>query len=63
MKKLKKSVWLPVLLLIYFIAMTITFAPELIHSGQTMRLYTVGAIEVAVIIVLHFFLKKRENIG
>lgn len=62
MKKIKKSIWLPAVIFIYFICMTFMFAPELIQTHQTTRLVTVAAIEIVVIIALHFFLKKREEI-
>ncbi|MDE5790045.1 MAG: hypothetical protein K2H96_02295 [Muribaculaceae bacterium] len=62
MKRIKKSVWLPSVIFIYFICMTFMFAPELIQTGQSARLLTVAAVEIIVIIALHFFLKKREQI-
>ena len=62
MRKIKKSVWLPILLLIYFFVMTYMYAPELIRTGQVTRLVTVAIIELAVLVTLHFFLKKREQI-
>ncbi len=62
MRKIKKSIWLPAIIFIYFICMTFMFAPELIQSHQTTRLITVSIIELIVIIALHFFLKKREQI-
>lgn len=62
MKKVKKSVWLPALITLYFLGMMFWFAPELIRTGQTTRLITVSAIEIIVIVVLYFFLRKREGI-
>lgn len=62
MRKIKRSIWLPVVLLIYFACITFIFAPDLIRTHQIPRLLTVAIVEVIIIILLHFFLKKRENI-
>lgn len=59
-KKLKKSVWLPTLLLVYLFGMTIWYAPSLINQGETIRLIVVFSIELAIIIVLRILLRKRE---
>lgn len=57
-----KYIWLPSLLGIYFIFMTVYFGLDLLHSGETLRFWgTIGA-EVAVLIALVFFLKKRERL-
>lgn len=61
MRKIKKSIWLPVVLLIYFICMTAMFAQELISSGQQTRLYTVVGVETVVILALFFSLRKKER--
>lgn len=62
-KKLRKSVWMPLLLLIYLIGMTAWFAPRLIAQGETLRLVVVFFSEIAIIIALRIFLRKRENSG
>ncbi|MDE7442161.1 MAG: hypothetical protein K2M69_08355 [Muribaculaceae bacterium] len=62
MKKIKKSVWLPAIITVYFIGMMCWFGPELIRTQQTSRFVTVAAIEIVVIVALYFFLKKREEI-
>lgn len=59
--RIKRSVWLPALLLIYLFGMTIWFAPSLIEGGETLRLVLVFAAELAVIIVLRQFLIKKEK--
>lgn len=61
MRKIKKSVWLPSLIALYFIGMAIFYAPELIKTGQTTRLITVSILEIIILITLHFFLRKREE--
>lgn len=63
MKKIKKSIWLTAILMIYFLAMTAFYGPELVKTGQTTRLITVAAVEIVVLIALYFFLKKRERLG
>lgn len=49
--------------MIYFLAMTAFYGPELVKTGQTTRLITVAAVEIVVLIALYFFLKKRERLG
>ncbi len=57
-----KYIWLPSLLGIYFIFMTVYFGLDLLRSGETLRFWgTIGA-EVAVLTALVFFLKKRERL-
>lgn len=60
-KKLRKSIWLPGLLFIYLLAMTLIFGADLIRGGEWMRLISVSVIEMAMIIVLHILLKKQEE--
>lgn len=60
-KKLKKSVWLPTLLALYFLAMAIYFGPKLINEGETTRLIVVSIIEIIIIIAVHIFYKRRER--
>lgn len=59
--KIKKSVWMPCLLLVYLVGMTIGFAPSLIERGETVRLVTVFLSEIFIIVLLRIFLVKREN--
>lgn len=56
-----RSVWLPTLLLLYLLAMTGWFGAELIRNGETTRLIIVFVVELIVIGLLYFFLKKRER--
>lgn len=56
-----RSVWLPTLLLLYLLAMTGWFGTELIRNGETARLIIVFVVELIVIGLLYFFLKKREH--
>lgn len=60
-KKLRKSIWVPGLLFIYLLAMTIIFGGDLIRGGEWMRLVSVSLIELAMIVVLHILLKKQEE--
>lgn len=58
--KLKKSIWLPGVLLIYLVAMTAVFAGDLIAGGEWLRLVSVVLVELLMIIALHILLKKKE---
>lgn len=60
-KKIRRSVWMPCLLLIYLFGMTAWFAPSLIERGEITRLVVVFLSEVAIIAVLRIFLVKRER--
>lgn len=60
-KKVPRSVWMPCLLLIYLFGMTAWFAPSLIANGEIVRLVVVFVTELAIIIALRIFLKKRES--
>ncbi|MDE6382473.1 MAG: hypothetical protein K2L57_06355 [Muribaculaceae bacterium] len=52
---------MPALLLIYLFGMTVWLAPELIARGETARLIIVFLSEVFIIVLLRFFLIKRER--
>lgn len=60
-RKIKKSVWLPTLLSIYFLGMAIYFGPGLIRAGELTRFIIVSVIEIAIIIAVHFFYRHRER--
>lgn len=57
-----KYIWLPSLLGIYFIFMTIYFGLDLLRAGETFRFWATIGAETAVLIALVFFLKKREKL-
>lgn len=57
-----KYIWLPSLLGIYFIFMTIYFGLDLLRSGETFRFWATIGAELIVLIALVFFLKKRERL-
>lgn len=57
-----RYIWLPVLLLIYFMFMTFYYGLDLLKSGGAVQFWcTVGA-EVVILTALAFFLKKREKL-
>ncbi len=60
-KKVPRSVWMPALLLIYLFGMTLWFAPQLIANGEIARLVIVFCSEILIIVLLRFFLLKREK--
>lgn len=63
MKRIRKSVWLPTLLAIYFIAMMAIFGPELLRNGEKARFFTVATVEIIVIILVYLFYRHREKKG
>ncbi len=60
-KAIKKSIWLPSVLTLYFLAMAIIFGPDLIRNGEITRFVIVSVIEIAIIIAVHFFYRHRER--
>lgn len=60
-RKIKKSTWLPALLLCYLAGMTIWFAPSLIATGEIVRLVSVFIADIVIIVLLRLFLVKRER--
>lgn len=60
-KRVPRSVWMPALLLIYLFGMTLWFAPQLIANGEIARLVIVFCSEILIIVLLRFFLLKREK--
>ena len=59
---IRKSVWLPILITIYFIGMAFYFGKEMLATGQQTRFLLISGIEIVVIIAMTIFLRKRENI-
>ena len=57
-----KYIWLPALLAIYFAFMTVYFGLDLLRAGETLRFWGTIIAEMAVLIALVFFLKKREKL-
>lgn len=57
-----KYIWLPSLLGIYFIFMTVYFGLDLLRAGETFRFWATIGAEVVVLIALVFFLKKRDRL-
>jgi 4-hydroxybenzoate polyprenyltransferase len=64
MKKLKRSTIIPILLLIYLAVMAYIGWPAY-ASGQTSALQYFGIIVACILVItlLHFTLKKRENLN
>lgn len=57
-----KYIWLPAILFIYFIFMTIYFGLDLLKSGATTQFWLTLGAETVVLIALVFFLRKRERL-
>lgn len=57
-----RYIWLPVILGGYFLFMTFYFGVDLLRAGENLRFWgTVGA-ELAVLVALVFFLKRKERL-
>lgn len=57
-----KYIWLPAILFIYFIFMTLYFGLDLLKSGATTQFWLTLGAETVVLIALVFFLRKRERL-
>lgn len=57
-----KYIWLPTLLAVYFLFMTFYFGIDLLRKGEDMRFWLTVGSEMAVLVALVFFLKKREKL-
>lgn len=57
-----KYIWLPALLAIYFVFMTVYFGLDLLRSGENLRFWGTIIAEMVVLIALVIFLKKREKL-
>lgn len=63
MKKIKKSVWLPLLLAVYCGAISCYFGPRLIEEGRGSKFWISVAFEAVVIIGLYFALHRKEKLS
>lgn len=59
MKKIPNYNLIPALLLIYLAGMSIYFGGEMIRNGETLRFIIIVAVELAIIFLLRFLLKKK----
>lgn len=57
-----KYIWLPVLIGIYFLFMTIYFGMDLLKSGQAFRFWATVSAEVIVLLALAYFLKRKGHL-
>ena len=57
-----KYIWLPTLLAIYFVFMTVYFGIDLLRAGENLRFCGTIIAEMVVLIALVIFLKKRERL-
>ena len=62
-RKIKKSVYLPLGLGLYAIAMTCYFGPRLLEEGMGIKLWLSIAFEVVVVIGLFFALRRKERLA
>ena len=57
-----KYIWLPTLLLFYIIVMAYIGRDTLTVQGDWLRYFGSIAVELAVIVALAFFLRKKQNL-
>lgn len=60
--KNKRHIIIPLCLLAYIGIMTWYFGRDLIASGQITRLITTVAVELVVIVILFFSLRKKQQL-
>ena len=61
-RRVPRSTWLPILLLLYLAVMSYIGLPEF-YAGNYLYYFGIIGITLVVIVLLHIFLKKREQIG
>lgn len=57
-----KYIWVPSLIGIYFLFMTIYFGVDLLAKGETLRFWGTVAAESVILIALVYFMKKRDKL-
>lgn len=57
-----KYIWVPCLLGLYFLFMTIYFGFDLIRAGENLRFWGTVAAELIVLLALSFFMRKKERL-
>lgn len=58
---IKKHIWLPLLIFIYFLVMAVIFGPRMIRDGEWLRFSLLCVGELGILILLRFFLLKKEQ--
>ncbi len=59
--KTKKSTWLPLILLVYLLAMAYIGRQQVV-AGKYLQYFGVLGVSLVVIVLLHFVLKKKERL-
>ncbi len=59
MRKIKRHILIPVLLLIYLALMTCIFGIDLFKAGEYLRFFGIIGAELVIIICCYFALKRR----
>lgn len=57
-----KYIWVPCLLGVYFLFMTIYFGLDLLRAGDNVRFWSTVSAELIVLLALSFFMKKKEKL-
>lgn len=61
MRKYRKSIWLPVALLVYVTAMAVYFLPRNTEISDTEKYLTVG-LSYVIVALLWFVLRQKEKV-
>ncbi|MCM1153139.1 MAG: hypothetical protein NC328_05750 [Muribaculum sp.] len=61
-RRLRRSFWIPLLLLIYFSVLCIYCGGDWIKSGHTWRLVISCVFELIIVVALYFSLRRREHL-
>ena len=57
-----KYIWLPAIIAVYFLFMTLHFGTDLLRTGETTRFWATVGAETVILIALVFFLRRREKL-
>lgn len=62
-RRIRKSLWLPLVLALYAIAISCYFGPRLIAEGLATKFWISVAVEAVVVVGLFFALRRKENLS
>lgn len=60
---MKKSHWVPLVLALYFAAMSAIFGPRLIAEGLALKFWLSVGFEVIIVVALFFVLRHKERLA
>lgn len=60
--KVKSHIWIPLIMLVYLGCMSYMYKDDLLTAGRYFQFYGTIGIELVVITLLYFFLKRRNRL-